>query len=219
MLITIGQILTDDVLAGVQETVGKLRYEDGRATAGWHAARVKKNEQARASVTLDLLRETLTKALMANPVFALAVRPKALTPLLISKTADGGHYGSHVDSALMGGLRTDVSFTLFLSPPGSYDGGELVIETSAGEDGYKPAAGSVVVYPSTALHRVAPVTRGERYVAAGWAQSLIRDAGKRELLFDLDTASRRLFDQHGKTPEFDLLSKCSANLLRLWAEP
>ena len=219
MVITIGQILTGDELAGLRTALPRLRYEDGRATAGWHAGRVKRNEQARASVTLDRLRESLSKALLANPVFDLAVRPKALMPLLISRTADGGHYGTHVDSALMGGLRSDVSFTLFLTPPGDYDGGELVIESAAGEDGYKLPAGAVIVYPATALHHVAPVTRGERYVAAGWAQSLVREAARREILFDLDTAGRRLFDRDGKTAEFDLLSKCSANLLRMWAEP
>lgn len=218
MLITIGEVLSAAVLDDVRGLITQLRYEDGRATAGWHATRVKNNEQARASVTLDLLRKTLSDALLANDVFRLAVRPKALTPLLISKTADGGHYGTHVDSPLMGGLRTDVSFTLFLSEPDAYVGGELVIESTAGADGYKPAAGSAVIYPATALHRVAPVTGGVRYVAAGWAQSFIRDAGQRELLFDLETANRRLFDRHGKTTEFDLLAKCAANLMRTWAE-
>ncbi len=218
MLMTIGHILDQTALTELAQTLPRMRYEDGRATAGWHAARVKKNEQARPSMTLDLLQEQLQNALLANPVFAAAVRPKALTPLLISKTGAGGHYGSHVDSPIMGGLRTDVSFTLFLNDPEDYDGGELIIESAAGEEGYKLEAGSVVVYPSTTLHRVGEVTRGERYVAAGWAQSLIRDDGKRELLFDLDHAQRRLFDQHGKTAEFDLLAKCSANLMRRWVE-
>ena len=218
MLITIGNLVSADALDELAETLPRLRYEDGRATAGWHAVRVKKNEQARGSVSLDLIRDQLSAALLAHPVFAAAVRPKALTPLLISKTSGGGLYGTHVDAAFMGGLRADVSFTVFLSAPESYDGGELVIDSTAGEDGYKLEAGSVVVYPSTALHRVAPVTRGERYAAVGWAQSLIRDAGQRELLFDLETAQARLFNQHGKTPEFDLLAKCSANLLRRWAD-
>ncbi len=218
MLITIGEVLNATALSEVRDTLARLRYEDGRATAGWHAAGVKKNEQARASVSLDLIRERLSSALLAHPVFATAARPKALTPLLISKTAAGGHYGAHVDAAIMGALRADVSFTLFLSPPGDYDGGELIIETPAGADAYKLEAGCAIVYPATTLHRVAPVTRGERFVAAGWAQSLVRDAGQRELLFDLDTAKTRLFEQHGKTPEFDLIAKCAANLLRRWAQ-
>jgi PKHD-type hydroxylase len=118
----------------------------------------------------------------------------------------------------MGGARTDCSFTLFLSPPASYDGGELILSTSAGEDAYKLAAGSLVTYPATCLHRVAPVTRGTRLAAVGWVRSLIRDASRRELLFDLETARRRLFDREGKSEDGDLLAKCAANLLRMWCE-
>jgi PKHD-type hydroxylase len=118
----------------------------------------------------------------------------------------------------MDGVRTDVSFTLFLAEPADYDGGELVIETSAGEEDIKLPAGHLIAYPSTTLHRVAPVTRGERLVAVGWAQSYVRDLAKREILFDLETARRSLFEQSGKTPEFDVLAKTSANLFRMWAE-
>ncbi len=107
-----------------------------------------------------------------------------------------------------------MSFTLFLGSPDSYEGGELVLETSSGEEAFKLPAGSVVTYPSTTLHRVAPVTRGARLAAAGW----VRDAGRRELLFDLETARRRLFDREGKTPEGDLLAKCAANLTRMWCD-
>ena len=127
-------------------------------------------------------------------------------------------YGSHVDDALMNGIRTDVSFTLFLSDPDSYDGGALVIESSGGEDDIKLPAGSLVAYPSTTLHRVQPVTKGARLAAVGWARSFIRDPARRELLFDLDTARQSLFAREGKTAEFDLLSKSTANLLRMWAE-
>lgn len=112
-----------------------------------------------------------------------------------------------------------MSFTVFLSDPAQYDGGELVLETAGGEQGFKLAAGDIVLYPSTMLHRVMPVTRGTRLVAVGWVQSLVRRADERELLFDLDTARRLLFQREGKSREFDLLSKCAANLLRLWAEP
>ena len=118
----------------------------------------------------------------------------------------------------MGGIRSDVSFTLFLSDPASYGGGELVIDSTAGEEAFKLAPGSVITYPATTLHRVAPVTSGERLAAAGWVRSFIRDADRRELLFDLDTARRRIFDREGKTAEGDLLAKCAANLLRQWCE-
>jgi PKHD-type hydroxylase len=112
-----------------------------------------------------------------------------------------------------------VSYTVFLGAADEYDGGELVLETTAGEQAFKLGAGDVVMYPSTTLHRVAPITRGQRLAAVGWVQSLVRRADERELLFDLDTARRLLFEREGKSREFDLLSKCSANLLRLWAEP
>ena len=115
-------------------------------------------------------------------------------------------------------IRSDLSFTLFLSPPDAYDGGELVIEGSAGEQAFKLPAGGLVLYPSSTLHRVAPVTRGERLAAVSWVQSQVRDPACREILFDLDTARRTLFQREGKSREFDLLSKSLANLLRLWAE-
>jgi PKHD-type hydroxylase len=111
-----------------------------------------------------------------------------------------------------------VAFTLFLSDPQSYDGGELIVDTAAGEDATKLSAGALVAYPATGLHRVAEVTRGTRLAAVGWARSFVRDAAQRELLFDLDTARRKLFAQQGATAEFDLLSKSLANLLRMWAE-
>ncbi len=112
----------------------------------------------------------------------------------------------------------NVSFTVFLTSPKDYDGGELVMETTAGEQAFKPEPGQMIIYPSTTLHRVTPVTRGERWAAVGWCQSQIRDAAKREILFDLDTARRGLFDQHGKTREFDIMSKAHANLMRMWAD-
>jgi PKHD-type hydroxylase len=133
---------------------------------------------------------------------------------LFSRYQPGHAYGPHVDDALMEGLRTDAAFTLFLSAPAAYDGGELVIETSAGEEGFKLAAGSLVSYPASTLHRVAPVVSGERLAAVGWVRSYIRDPGHRELLFDLETARRALFDREGKTREGDLLAKCAANLVR-----
>jgi PKHD-type hydroxylase len=166
---------------------------------------------------LDQVRERMVKALLANPLFDLAVRPKTLTSLLFSKSGTGQGYGSHVDNAIMRGVRTDVSFTVFLSDPASYDGGELVMQGTAGGMTVKLPAGYVFAYPSTTLHRVETVTRGERLVCAGWAQSFIRDADKRQLLYDLETAQRTLFDRHGKTAEFDLLSKSTTNLIRMWA--
>src|SRR4029077_6919264 len=122
------------------------------------------------------------------------------------------------DNARMQGMRPDLSFTLFLADPQSYDGGELVVESSAGEQPFKLDAGSMVLYPTTALHRVEPVKRGMRVAAVGWVRSFVRSAEQREILFDLETARRELFEREGKSAAFDLLSKCSTNLLRLWAD-
>ena len=127
-------------------------------------------------------------------------------------------YGTHANNAMMGSYRSDVSFTLFLSAPTDYAGGELVIEGADDEKAYKLPAGSAIVYPSSTLHRVNEVTKGTRLVVVGWVQSLVRNSAQRELLFDIDTVRRSLFAQHGKTNEFDLLSKSVSNLLRQWAE-
>jgi PKHD-type hydroxylase len=218
MQIAIGNVLSAEDIAGVRAALARATFVDGRATAGFAARLVKNNRQASADHRLETFRKLIQNRILENDVFRLAVRPKALTPVMFSRYEPGMHYGSHVDDALMDGLRTDVSFTLFLDEPESYEGGELVIESPAGDDAVKLAAGALIAYPSTTLHRVAPVTRGERLVAVGWAQSLVRDAARRELLFDLDTARRALFDREGKSPEFDLLAKSTANLLRMWVE-
>jgi PKHD-type hydroxylase len=219
MQIEIGNILSAEELAAVCATLEQARFVDGSATAGVAARAVKNNRQAAsADRSLETIRKLVATRILGNEVFTLAARPKALSPLLFSRYDNTMQYGSHVDDALMNGMRTDVSFTLFLSDPKDYDGGELVIESAAGEETFKPAAGSLVAYPSTSLHRVAEVTNGKRLAAVGWARSFIRDAARRELLFDLDTARRQMFARDGKSAAFDLVSKSAANLMRMWAE-
>jgi len=219
MQIVIAHVLSAEELDTVRAALARARFVDGRDTAGFAARLVKNNRQAAAADrSIETVRKLVAERILGNELFRLAVRPKALTPLLFSRYDGEMHYGSHVDDALMDGMRTDVSFTLFLSEPDSYDGGELVIESAAGEDAVKLTAGSLVAYPSTTLHHVAAVTRGARLAAVGWARSFIRDAARRELLFDLDTARRALFAREGKSAEFDLIAKSTANLLRMWAE-
>lgn len=218
MFLSIANVLASDDIGSLRRDLDQLQFIDGRATAGWSAKLVKNNRQAEPGEQLEALRKRVGGVFLANSLFSMAVRPKSLSPLIFARYGAGHDYGSHVDDALMAGMRTDVSFTLFLCEPSEYDGGELVIETSAGEDAIKLSAGSLFVYPAGTLHRVAPVTAGERVVAVGWARSFVRSAEQRELLFDLDTARRMIFDKDGKTGEFDLLSKCTANLLRQWAE-
>jgi PKHD-type hydroxylase len=148
----------------------------------------------------------------------MAFRPRQVTPLLFSRYHDGMEYGTHVDDPLMYNLRSDISFTLFLSDPSTYDGGELVMETTGGEQSYKLNAGEMIAYSSTTLHRVNPVTRGERRAAVGWSQSFVREAAKREILYELDLARRSIFDREQKSRDFDLISKAHANLIRMWAD-
>jgi PKHD-type hydroxylase len=219
MQIVIGNVLSAEEIETVRAALERARFVDGRATAGFAARLVKDNRQAAASDrSLATIRKLVATRILGNEVFRLAVRPKALSPLLFSRYENGMHYGRHVDDALMDGMRTDVSFTLFLCAPTSYDGGELTIESAAGEETFKLDAGALVAYAATSLHRVTDVTRGARLAAVGWARSFVRDPARRELLFDLDTARRQLFAREGKSAEFDLVSKSFANLLRMWAE-
>jgi PKHD-type hydroxylase len=217
MQIVIGNILSDDELTLVRETLARATFVDGRETAGFAARTVKNNLQASGRNT-EVVRKLVEERIRGNDLFAMAVRPKVLTSVMFSAYEPGMRYGSHVDDALMQDLRTDVSFTLFLSDPASYDGGELVIESASSDDAVKLPAGSLVAYPSTSLHHVAEVTRGTRLAAVGWVRSFVRDAARREMLFDLDTARRQMFAREGKSAEYDLVSKSLANLLRMWVE-
>jgi PKHD-type hydroxylase len=219
MQIVIGNVLSAEEVATVTATLARAPFVDGRATAGFAARLVKDNLQAEgADRSLETIRKLVAERILAHDVFRMAVRPKALAPLLFSRYEPGMHYGSHVDDALMDGMRTDVAFTLFLCDPASYEGGELTIESAGGEETFKLDAGALIAYPATSLHRVTDVRRGARLAAVGWARSFIRDPARRELLFDLDTARRQLFAREGKSAEFDLVAKSFANLMRMWVE-
>lgn len=218
MILTVPDVLSAADVAALCNGLASADFAPGAATAGWAARQVKANLQASDSPEVEAMRALVQQRVIEHPVLALATRPKTLIGPLFARYQPGHTYGTHVDDALIGGMRTDVSFTLFLADPATYDGGELVIDTPSGEEAFKLPPGSVVTYPATTLHRVEPVSRGERVAAAGWIRSHVRDAAQRELLFDLETARRRLFDREGKTAEADLLAKCAANLMRMWCE-
>ncbi|MGD1908815.1 MAG: Fe2+-dependent dioxygenase [Leptolyngbyaceae cyanobacterium] len=219
MIVRIPNLLTPEELVSLNETLATAEFIDGKLTAGWHAKQVKQNQQLPKAPSTDALKAMILKALNRNGLFQAIARPRSIHSVLFSRYQVGMAYGRHVDNALMGGFhRSDISFTIFLSDPTRYDGGELVMEGADSETPYKLEAGSAIVYPSTTLHRVDPVTRGERLVVVGWVQSLIRDVAQREILFDLETVKRSRFAQDGKTDEFDLLSKSIANLLRQWVD-
>lgn len=218
MLLTLSDITDAATTSALAKVVAGLAFADGAATAGRFARTVKANDQATASPARDAIVQKVQTALMANDIFNIAARPRHMTPLVVSRYRQGQTYGRHVDDALMQGLRTDISFTLFLSDPATYEGGDLVIEDTLETRAIKLPAGSLILYPSTTLHHVAPVTSGTRLAVVGWVQSWIRDAGQREILFDLERSLRQVFDTEGKSELFDLLSKSRSNLLRMWAD-
>lgn len=222
MILCIADVLDAQALTALRRELDDGHFIDGRKTAGWHARGVKRNEQADGNQGgVREWRDKVGECIRGHPLFQMAARPARMTPVRFSRYQSGMHYGNHVDDPVMGGeqpLRTDLSFTLFLEPPDAYDGGELVTDTSAGEQRYKLPAGAMILYPSSTLHRVEPVTRGQRLAAIGWVQSQIRDPGAREILFDMDTARRQLFEREGKSREFDLVTKSLANLQRLWID-
>ncbi|MEM0980536.1 MAG: Fe2+-dependent dioxygenase [Cyanobacteria bacterium P01_H01_bin.58] len=223
MILCIGDVLSGEALSLMRNKLASANFIDGKVTAGWHARLVKKNTQlSKESPVLEEVKALVHNALKGNTLFQMAARPKCIHSMLISRYEAGMAYGTHTDDALMRShnqvMRSDISFTLFLNSPEEYAGGELVIESTQGEEEYKLPAGSMIVYPSSTLHRVATVTQGVRLVAVSWVQSLIRDPHEREILFDLDTVRQSLFKQYGKTSEFDLLSKTHANLLRKWVD-
>ena len=192
-------------------------WRAGADTAGWHARTVKSNRQLTRSCALHQeLASELIGLLMAAPLLQSLAFPRRIHGVLFSRTGPGEGYGRHVDNAWMGNGRSDLSFSVALTDPSSYQGGDLVLETSAGERRVRLPAGHAVVYPSTLLHQVEPVMSGERLMAVGWIESRIRRADQRELLFELDTARRLLFQQQGKGDVFDLISRSYSNLLRLW---
>lgn len=217
MFIALEGVLTATEAGAIRQAAETLGFGPGSETAGRHARQVKANDQARPSPELEAIQAKVRAALAAHPVFASAARPKAMTAPILSRYGTGQAYGLHVDDALMQGVRSDLSFTLFLSDPDSYEGGALVVADTAEERAFKLSAGDAILYPSTTLHRVEPVRSGTRLCAVGWVQSWIRSPDQREVLFDLDRTIATLFETGGKTEMFDTLCKTRSNLIRMWA--
>jgi PKHD-type hydroxylase len=224
MLLTLPDILLKDELNTLRNLLKQARWVDGRATAGAQAAVVKNNQQlAEQDALLGQIRTVVMQALHRDPLFFSAVLPDKILPPFVNRYAgETNAYGFHVDSAMRSlpdGLRVraDVSATLFLNNPDDYDGGELIIQDVFGEQCVKLPAGSLVVYPSSSVHAVTPVNRGERIACFMFIQSMVRDATQRRLLFDMDMALVKLRHQFGETPEVVKLTGVYHNLLRQWA--
>jgi PKHD-type hydroxylase len=202
-------------------------WEDGRSTAGAQSAEVKKNDQLPPdSKTARELGERVLRALAANPLFISAAIPAQIFPPLFNKYVPGQFFGEHVDNCIRGDrltglrIRTDLSVTLFLSEPEEYDGGELRIEDYYGSKKVKLPAGHLVLYPSTSLHLVTPVTRGARVSSFFWLQSMIRDPLARRMIFDTDNAIQALVHRLGRNdPEVRQFTNIYHNLVRYWAQP
>jgi PKHD-type hydroxylase len=226
MLLKIPQILDTAGVARARQLLAAAPWADGRTTAGRQAAQVKNNEQLQpGSEPHRELQALVLQALEKHPQFFSATLPKRVLPPLFNRYAGAANaYGSHVDQAvryLPGGVqrvRTDISCTLFLSDPASYDGGELVIEHSFGDQRVKLAAGDLVVYPGTSVHRVEPVTRGERLASFFWIESMVRADEQRRLLYEMDMGLMKLRGELGETPELVQLTGTYHNLLRMWAD-
>lgn len=219
MLLRLQNVCTKEEVTALRDIIARSgQFADGKATAGRAARAVKENEQLEQGAQIDIVRKNVRTALERHPLFSAFAQPKAITRILVSRYGPGMSYGTHVDEALMGGRRTDLSFTLFLSEPDAYEGGELVMEDMGGSTAIKLAPGDAVIYPTGALHRVAEVTGGERLAVVGWVRSLIRRSDQREILFDLEIASRAVFEREGKSALYDTLAKSRSNLMRMWAE-
>jgi PKHD-type hydroxylase len=226
MMVQIPAVLPPPVVAHCREALLAADWEDGRSTAGHQSAQVKRNQQIpEDSPTARDLGDLVLEALERCPLFVSAVLPQRVFPPLFNRYEPGMGFGAHVDNALRGRrgspvrLRTDVSATLFLSDPDSYDGGELVVEDSYGSHAVKLPAGDLVVYPASSLHHVRPITRGARLASFFWIQSLVRDDGRRKLLFDMDMSIVQLNKELPGNPALVALTGVYHNLLRAWAEP
>jgi len=225
MLLTIPELLTAADVARARQALDQAEWVDGRVTAGMQSARAKDNEQlSEQHPVARQLGEMILGKLGQNALFISAALPSRVFPPLFNRYRGGQSFGTHVDNAIrqVAGtahrMRTDLSATLFFSSPDEYDGGELQVEDAYGIHSVKLPAGHLVLYPSTSLHHVQPVTRGARVASFFWIQSMVRDDGERTLLFDLDTAIQRLNEDTPNHPATVQLTGVYHNLVRRWAE-
>ncbi len=225
MLLHIPQVLTQADVADIRQQLDTQGWVDGLRSTGPQAANVKRNLQLDpASPVFAPLSQRIAQALQRHPLFASAVLPNTILPPMFNRYEGGGTYGNHIDNAVQTDrftglkVRTDVSTTVFLSETDEYEGGELIVEDSFGTHEIKLDAGDAIVYPSTSLHRVEPVTGGVRLASFLWTQSLVRDAWRRSMLFELDMTIVKLRGQMGDSDEVVALTGHYHKLLQQWAE-
>ena len=225
MILHIPNVLSQNQVKECRELLNKASWIDGKLTAGSQAVNVKSNLQlAENNPLLQYLRDLITQALKTNSLFISATLPNHIISPFVNRYENGGAYGNHVDNSILydtiveKNFRTDVSCSLFFTDPDEYEGGEMVIEDTFGIHEIKLPAGDLILYPSTSLHRVEPVTSGVRMVSFMWTQSMIRSAWKRSILFELDNTIQSLRLKYGETQEAVNLSIHYHKLIQEWAE-
>jgi PKHD-type hydroxylase len=225
MMLHIPGVLTREQVSEMRRRLDESQWIDGRATVGEQGAKVKQNRQLPESSPLALeLGQTILTALATHPLYFSAVLPLRTIPPLFNSYAGGEHYGAHVDGSMRRipgsgeWVRTDVSTTVFLCDPDEYDGGELIVTDAYGEHEVKLPAGDAIIYPSTSIHRVEPVTRGARVCSFFWSQSMVRDDMRRGMLLELDQNIQSLRARLGDCPEMVGITGHYHNLLRQWSE-
>jgi PKHD-type hydroxylase len=225
MLLHIPNVLNNEELNALQTLMQTAQWTDGKVTAGTQSAQVKRNIQLpETGQEAEAGRQIVLKALSRNALFFSAALPKKIYPPLFNQYREGMDFGAHIDNAVrthaISGVhvRTDISCTLFIADPESYEGGELVIEDTYGHQMVKLAAGDMVLYPGTSLHHVRPVTKGARLASFFWLQSMVRDDAQRTLLFDMDAAIATLREQVGDSAAVIRLTGNYHNLIRMWAD-
>jgi PKHD-type hydroxylase len=223
MMLEIPGVLTSGQLERVAKLLAGATFVDGKLSAGSRAGAVKRNQELDPkNADADALNELVIGSLFRHPVFQSAVLPSRVSAAFFARYAPGMAFGDHIDDPVMGDenrYRSDVAITIFLNDPHSYDGGELEVRTAFGEQAVKLAAGNALVYPASSLHRVREVSRGQRLVAVAWAQSLVRDPARRELLYELDIARQGLMRVTPKAEVTEKVDRVYANLVRMWADP
>ncbi|MEL1266088.1 Fe2+-dependent dioxygenase [Pseudoxanthomonas putridarboris] len=225
MMLTIPDVLDPQQVRQCRQALEQADWTDGRATAGHLAIKAKRNLQLPAdSPVAARIGDLILDVLGRTPRYLAAALPLKVVPPRFNRYEGGGEYGNHVDNAVFSvpgtphRIRSDVSSTLFFSDPDEYDGGELIVQDTYGEHRVKLPAGHLVLYPGTSLHRVTPVTRGTRYAAFFWTQSLVREDSQRSLLLELDDAIQALTQQVPDSPELSRLTGVYHNLLRRWSQ-
>ena len=212
------QILNSEELEIVRKNLDKenLFWEDGKQTAGKHAADVKNNLQLKRDSNISKkFSELIVKKILSNELIKSFALPKKIHGTIFTKSTKGMKYGKHIDNAYMSSGRADLSFTIFLNPKNNYEGGALSIENLNSEEKFKLNDGEIIIYPSTYLHSVEEVFEGERLVLIGWIESYVKSIEEREYLFDLDAAARSLLAKYGRSEEVDLIFKSYSNFLRI----